>query len=150
MHGNADPLVFARAFTSHGGIQAPGGPLDADAARRIESLVLLGLQARRVPHEVHGALVRSVVEREWHRATEETFLVACMLAGDPSAYRLVAPAKGVGQACCARFARVDAYGLGPGLVPVDKMLVPPPCCDGYTYEVLPAAGAQGSVAASGL
>ena len=148
--GTADPLVFARAFISRGGIQAPGEPLDAESRRRIESLILLGLQARRVPHHGHGAVVRSVVEREWHRATEETYLLSCMMVADPVAYRLVAPSPKDGEAGCEQFARVDAYGLGPGLIPVDKIVVPPPCCDGYTYQVLPASRPQSSVLSPGL
>jgi hypothetical protein len=57
-----------------------------------------------------------------------------MLLTQVVGYRLIIGKTVSDLGCCERYAKLDVYGLGPGVIPPQAIVVLPPCCDGVHWE----------------
>lgn len=121
--GEYDPLVFARAFIAHGGVQIPGAAVPAGAG-----LAAAILEALRGGGE---EATDEHVAREAHRARTETRWAQAAAAASTVGFVIALGAhSGENPACQALLAR--DYGLGAGVVPKEHVVVFPPACYDYT------------------
>jgi hypothetical protein len=138
--GDSQALVFARVFLRYDGLQNPGELLDEETRRHLGAILLLAVQGRdRLPRI--APRLKPVLKREYRRVLAETFLASHFTNPDAEAFRLLPPPDADSD-CCRRFLSKDAFGLGPGVVPLEEVVVAPPCCDGVRYEILMAGGSS--------
>jgi hypothetical protein len=124
--GAFDPLVFARAFIEHDGIQIPGDPDAHEARERVGRQVLSALATGRVGSgdpAVARELKRARAEADWVRHAESHKVVGFRLTLGPHAQ---------GSAVCQTLAGVD-HGLGPGVFRKGELVVLPPECDDSSF-----------------
>jgi hypothetical protein len=132
-HGDAEE--FARAFIKHDGIHAPGAALDGETRRWLIACLLVSLRDGQVNAD-QAAKLGPILMREYNRALAETYLVRHFGNPEIMAYRILMPSEVRRVSSCRRFVRSDAFGLGPGVVPLEEIVVPPACCDGIRFQVL--------------
>ncbi len=126
--------LFASAFLRAGGLQYPGGDLDQATRRRMEGCIM-AIVNRRWRGAPEPEPLQRMIDREVARIEDEYGRFQAMLQADLTGYRLVPPDGPVAdRACCERFAALDLYGLGAGVVPPHEIVVLPPCCDGARWE----------------
>ena len=127
------PRIFASAFIRAGGLQLPGEELDHETRRRIEIHIMANINGRfsgaDEPPRIRAAIKREVTriydEVERFRATMHYHLVGFQLTIDK---------RVANRACCEPYTKPDAYGLGPGVIPPQEIVVLPPCCDGIHWK----------------
>lgn len=134
MNGEPMARIFASAFFRADGLQIPGEELNPETRRRIESIIMVNLNGR---DSVAGEerRVRATVSRELARIQDEMARFTTMQHPDLVGYRMVL--DGVNdREQCQRYAAVDVFGLGAGVVPPHEIVVLPPCCDGIRWLAL--------------
>lgn len=130
------PVWFAEAFIQGGGIQIPGAPHDSRRVR-IAAYLIRTLRGDRRIRSNDVAVLRAL-RRERDRALNETRVTGVRGHAGIKAYRICLPRQGgEGQRCCRQFVERDMFGLGRGRVPLTEVVVLPPCCDGWRYELVP-------------
>lgn len=133
--GERAPRVFASAFLRAGGLQRPGGTLDQETRRRIEGRIMAIIN-QRDSGDPEPAAMQRMIDREVTRIHDEYQRFQAMMQPNLAGYRLrIGPATADALAC-QRFAGVDIFGMGPGVIPPHEIVVLPPCCDGVHWEPL--------------
>lgn len=134
MHGEPAMRTFASAFFRADGLQLPGEELNSETRRRIESIIMVSLNGRNsgAGEEPH---IRAAVSRELARIQDEMARFRTMQHPHLIGYRMVLEAVSDRQQC-QRYACVDVFGLGAGVVPPHEIVVLPPCCDGIRWQAL--------------
>jgi hypothetical protein len=124
--GRFDPVVFARAFIEHGGIQIPGQP-DVQEARENIAREVLSLLASGAPESRDATVAREVrrarAESDWTRHAEADKVVGFRLHLGPGAER---------SPVCQTLLNVD-HGLGQGVYRKAEVAVLPPDCDDSSF-----------------
>ena len=134
MNGEAQARVFANAFFRAGGLQLPGSELDREARRRIESHIMVNLNGRDSGAD-EKPQIRAAVRREMNRIHDEVERFLAMQQPHLLGYRMILD-RAANLSDCRRYAVVDVFGLGPGIVPAHEIVILPPCCDGIRWQPL--------------
>ena len=133
--GKVNAQVFASAYIRAGGLQLPGETLDRDTRRRMESHVLATITGR-VSGTKEQPRVGRAIQREVERILSEVECFKAMINPDLVGYRLVFDEHSSYSTICKRYATLDAFGLGPGVIPPHEIVVLPPSCDGARWEAV--------------
>ena len=132
MQSGESPRLFASAYIRAGGLQLPGGTLDPETLRRVESRIMVAVNGQRTEASESPA-IEAMIAREIERIRGEVERFQLMMHPTLRGFRLE-PADGMGDRdACQRFLDLDAYGLGRGVVPAHEIVVLPPCCDGVRW-----------------
>lgn len=121
-----DPLVFARAYVNHGGIQIPGAPANTTRAEAVAKALLARLvkaNAARDDEDVQRELKRVQTEVRWAALAESDKVVGFYL-------RLGPPAEL--EAACRQLLGQD-HGLGAAVFPKTQVVVLPAACRDYEF-----------------
>ncbi len=124
--GRYDPLVFARAFIDHQGMQIPGEPDDETGARELADLLMRSLAAAEPlgnDATLRREFQRACSEAAWVQAAESERLVGFRFQPGPLAAQ---------NPVCRMFVDQDR-GLGAMVFPKGEIVVLPPECDGSTF-----------------
>lgn len=132
MHGEVQARLFASAFFRAGGLQLPGGELDRETRRRMESHIMVNLNGRDSGAD-EEPVIRAAIHRELARIHEETERFLAMQQPHLLGYRMILN-RVANRSECQRYAAADVFGLGPGVVPAHEIVVLPPCCDGVRWQ----------------
>ena len=132
VHGEARARVFASAFFRADGLQLPGGELDKETRRRIESHIMVNINGRDSGAGEEPA-IRATILRELARIHNETERFLAMQQPHLLGYQMVLD-RVAKRVDCKRYAAVDMFGLGAGVVPAHEIVVLPPCCDGVRWQ----------------
>lgn len=125
--GSEEPLVFARAFVARSGVQVPGSPDDAGAARELGERLLQALASGAYHHPDDPDL-----QREIERARNETAWVAAMRDDKVVGFYLQLPAQAL-QSPTVEALSHENRGLGPGVLRKGDIVVLQPECDGARF-----------------
>ncbi|HEB94999.1 MAG TPA: hypothetical protein ENI96_01045 [Sedimenticola thiotaurini] len=131
--GERSPRVFAAAYLRAGGLQQPGGELDPETRRRVEGRIMAIIN-QRGGRSREPAPIQAMIEREVARIYDEFDRFQTSTHPDLTGYRLRIGRDVADPAACHRFARIDLFGMGPGVIPPNEIVVLPPCCDGAVWE----------------
>ncbi|MCB1859690.1 MAG: hypothetical protein KDI63_15560 [Gammaproteobacteria bacterium] len=135
MQSDGHPRVFASAFIRAGGLQLPGAELDRETRLRLETHIMVNVNGRESGGD-ETPLHRALIDREVHRIFNEADLLRAMMNPGLVGFRLVVDKTIPNWEFCERYAALDAFGLGPGVVPPHEILVLPPCCDRVRWEAV--------------
>ena len=121
-----DPIVFARAFIAHGGIQIPGAPDDVKKRREIEGWLVQSLE--------QGAPVNNdrTLLREFNRARAETQWTEAAESESVVGFRLKLPPQAEFSPIGHELTKQD-HGLGAMVYRKGEIAVLPPECDGSIF-----------------
>ncbi|MCB1760232.1 MAG: hypothetical protein KDI68_10705 [Gammaproteobacteria bacterium] len=128
MQNGESPRMFAAAYIRAGGLQLPGGTLPSDTRRRVESRIMVAVGGRSSDSR-ESAAIEALIAREIARILGEVQRFHLMMHPKLHGFRLEIPEHASQRKPCLRFLALDAYGLGPGVVPAHEIVVLPPCCD---------------------
>ena len=135
MRGGGDPRLFASAFIRAGGLQQPGAELDRESRRRMEIHIMANLNGRHTEAgEAPG--IRATIRRELARILGEVERFRAMKHPHLIGFRLRIDKRSPARTVCERYARLDAFGLGSGVVPPHEVVVLPPWCDSIHWQPL--------------
>lgn len=123
--GKFEPLVFARAFIEHGGIQIPGKPENEKARREVARQLLRSLETDKCVSE-EATLVREV-----NRAQIEAQWAAAAVSDKVVGFRVTLSQNAQANPNCLAIVGAD-HGLGEAVIRKAEVVVLPPECDGYT------------------
>lgn len=132
-NGERAPRVFASAYLRAGGLQQPGGELDQETRRRIEGRIMAIIN-QRGSNAPEAPEIQALIDREVGRIHDEFERFQASMHPELAGYRLKLGATVADRQACRRFARIDIFGLGPGIIPPNEIVVLPPCCDGASWE----------------
>ncbi len=121
-----DPLVFARTYIAHGGIQIPGAPGDTIRAEAVARSLLARLaqaDAGSDEQDVQRELKRVQTEVRWATLAESDKVVGFYL-------RLGRAAEL--EAACRQLLSED-HGLGAAVFPKTQIVVVPAACRDYEF-----------------
>jgi hypothetical protein len=121
-----DPLVFARAYVAHGGIQIPGVPADTTRAESVAKALLAILtqgDAATDDEHVLRELKRVQTEVRWVTLAESDKVVGFYLRLGPAAEL---------EAACRQLLGED-HGLGSAVFPKTQVVVLPTACSDYEF-----------------
>lgn len=121
-----DPLVFARAYVAHGGIQIPGAPSDTTRAEAVAKALLAMLaqaHAASDDEDVQRELKRVQTEVRWVTLAESDKVVGFYLKLGPAAEL---------EAACRQLLGQD-HGLGAAVFPKTQVVVLPAACSDYEF-----------------
>ncbi len=121
-----DPLVFAHAYTGHGGVQIPGEGQDAVLSRCIAKQLLASLKSGRAgsnDEHLRRELKRVHTEVRWATVAQSDKIVGFYLKLGPAA-RL--------EAACRQLLGED-FGLGAAVFPKARIVVVPAACGDYEF-----------------
>ena len=121
-----DPLVFARAYVAHGGIQIPGAPADTTRAEAVAKVLLSRLAQAHTPgddEDVQRELKRVQTEVRWATVAESDKVVGFYLRLGPTAEL---------EAACRQLLGQD-HGLGTAVFPKTQIVVVPAACRDYEF-----------------
>jgi hypothetical protein len=135
MQRGESPRLFASTYIRSGGLQLPGGELDPETRRRIESRIMVTMGGQQTDASEPPA-IESLIAREIERILGEVERFQLMMHPDLRGFRLEATAGMPERKLCLRFLALDAYGMGRGVVPAHEIVVLPPCCDGVRWAPL--------------
>jgi hypothetical protein len=127
------PRIFASAFIRAGGLHLPGEELDRETRLRMEIHIMANINGRFSGTD-EPPRIRASIQREVTRIYDEVERFRVLMHAHPIGYRLTIGKKVAKRACCERYTKLDIYGLGPGVVPPQAIVVLPPCCDGIHWE----------------
>ncbi len=133
MQSDGHPRFFASAYIRAGGLQLPGGELDRETRLRLETHIMVAVNGRESGSEEEPAH-RALVDREVARIYTEADLLRAMMNPGLVGFRLVIEEGAANRPRCQRYAMLDAFGLGAGVVPPHEILVLPPWCDQIRWE----------------
>lgn len=124
--GRYDPIVFARAFIAHRGIQRPGTSTEAAVLQLLGHHVLASLRTGRPtsPDEtVLREMKRAQSEARWVMLAQAEKVIGFYLRLGPAA-QLRAP--------CRELLMQD-HGLGAAVFPKERVVVLPPGCEDHEF-----------------
>jgi hypothetical protein len=127
---SARPLIFAYGFVRSGGIQIPGEDSDERVLAEIGVEVLRWLDRRDSTSRDRTVLrevVRAHAEADWYGAS---------LAPEVAGFRIVLPDRPHDPDCCQAWLDANVSPLGRGIFPKHDRVVPPPCCDYWSWEAV--------------
>jgi len=133
--GERAPRVFASAFLRAGGLQCPGRTLEREQRRRLEGRIM-AIVNQRDSGEPEAAPAQAMIDREVTRIHDEYERFQAMMQPDLAGYRLRIDPATSDPGACRRFAAMDIFGMGAGIIPPHEIVVLPPCCDGAHWEPL--------------
>lgn len=128
----ADPSRFFRAFAENGGIHAPGRGMRESERAAVRSAVTEVLAFGKRMSDYRSVLPGDLIDvarREMNRANSETNWAAAAGSPDVVGMKLTLSPNQVPDAEATRLVTEDRHGLGPGVFPVDDVVVLPPSCD---------------------
>jgi hypothetical protein len=127
---SARSLIFAYGFVRSGGIQIPGEDADERVLAEIGAEVLRcldrGDSTSRDP-TVLREVIRAHAEADWYGAS---------LAPEVVGFRIVLPDRPRDPACCEAWLDTNLSPLGRGIFAKQDRVVPPPCCDFWSWEAV--------------
>lgn len=123
-----DPLLFARTYVAHDGVQVPGEPEARDAARELAERLVAALREGPAVAERDADLAvelqRVRAEAALARPLDSPKVVGFRLELGPAAARDPAAAGLLGA----------DFGLGAAVYPPTRVVVPPPACLDYAFR----------------
>ena len=125
--GVDDPLVFARAYVEHKGIQVPGRPNDRERSQEIAAKLMHGLG-----RGLDGPDDDADVAREMHRVRAETKIALHLEVRRVIGFLLELGPASVMDAACLELLAEDC-GLGAAVFPKTRVVVLPPWCLDYDF-----------------
>jgi hypothetical protein len=126
------PRIFASAFIRAGGLQLPGEELDPETRLRMEIHVMANINGRYSGAD-EPPRIRAAIKREVTRIYDEVERFRLTLHAHVLGFQLKIDRRVAHRGCCKRYTKLDAYGLGPGVIPPQEIVVLPPCCDGIHW-----------------
>jgi hypothetical protein len=139
MLGDGHPRIFASAFIRAGGLHLPGDDLDRETRRRMEIHIMANINGRHSGADEEPR-IRVAIHREVGRIYSEVERFQVMMHPHLIGYQLIIDAQDPVNVVCERYTRLDAFGLGPGIVPPHEIVVLPPCCDEIHWQPIYEAG----------
>ncbi len=125
--GVDDPLVFARAYVEHNGIQIPGKPNDHERSQEIAAKLMHAL-GRGLDDPDDDA----DVAREMHRVRTETRIALHLEVRSVIGFLLELGSASTMDVACLELLAEDC-GLGAAVFPKARVVVPPPWCLDYDF-----------------
>ena len=135
MEGERHPRVFASAFIGAGGLHLPGEAMDRHTRLRMEIHILANINGRHCGADEEPRIY-SAIRREVARIFSEYERFQVMMTPHLVGYQLIVDEKGLNQAICKPYVKLDAFGLGPGVIPPHEVVVLPPCCVNIRWKPL--------------
>lgn len=124
--GRYEALIFAEAYSAHGGIQIPGADADAAVRVRVADQLLQSLRSG------HAAAVDEHVLREIKRVHEEVRWARLAESDQVVGFYLrMGPASQLENAC--RELLHQDHGLGAAVFPKAQTVVVPVGCEDYEF-----------------
>jgi len=133
MRCDENPKIFGSAFIRAGGLNLPGKELDSETRRRMEIHIMTNINGRHSKAK-EGARIRAAIHREVARIFGEVERFQLMKNPHLVGYQLVINDQVPDHVLCKRYTKFDAFGLGPGVIPPNEVVVLPPCCDGIRWK----------------
>lgn len=127
------PKIFASAFLRANGLQLPGEDLDEETRRRMEIYIMAAINERLGEIEEEPR-ISAAIHREVTRIFGETERFQVMKNPELLGYQFVIDGRVADNVRCKHFTRINLFGLGPGVVPPNEVVVLPPCCDGIQWK----------------
>ena len=121
--GRFEPLVFARAFIAHGGLQVPGQSVDTAA---LATRLLQALE----DDEAGGA--DPLLTREIERARREARWAQLAESDDVVGFHMQLPGAALLDPKCRALLKAD-HGLGAAVFRKAEIVVLPAACDGARF-----------------
>ncbi len=121
-----DPLVFARAYVAHSGVQIPGAPADTTGVETVAKALLAVLAKAEVAsgdEHLQRELKRVHTEVRWVTLAESEKVVGFYLRLGPAAAL---------EAACRQLLGED-HGLGAAVFPKTRIVVLPAACGDYEF-----------------
>jgi hypothetical protein len=124
--GRYEPMVFANAYISYGGVQIPGEWHNTTLSQRVAQQLLASLKSGR-----HGSddehlrreLKRVHTEVRWAALAQSDKIVGFYLRLEPAAHL---------EATCRQLLGED-FGLGAAVFPKTRIVVVPAACSDYEF-----------------